>query len=230
MRNPECYVAPPGEDAILPWLSRSIEAARTAAAVLRLLDAAEVARVEEVLYDCVLEANTRVNDELLGKGQRPSRQLCQETFEIDARGNKVTWAMHLGREKHRVALECVQQKLDAELAENISLQPQYRYGRESKKLELLDPKQVEDWLREGLWDMLIGTLVPDVVLHASGDSKRVQDVYDLKFPCSSRNEPSWNRYPAGHPYQSLDQGEIYKEAFRLEQSPARVAPGYGVFR
>lgn len=146
----------------------------------------------------------------------------------DARGNKITWAMHLGREKHRVALECVEREL-GDLANNISLQPQYRYDRAARKLELLDPRQVEAWLREGLWDMLIGTFVPDVVVHASGDPLRIQDVFDFKFPCPASNAPEWYPYPPKHPYRESSQGDMYKEAFKVEE-PALVAPGYGIKR
>jgi hypothetical protein len=230
LRNPACYATSPGEDAILPWVSRAWEATRTAAAVLRLLEAAELKRVEEILYECALVASFKVNDALLGEGRHPTRKLCQEEFETDSRGNKVTWGMHLGREKHRVALECVQEKLGPELSENVSLQPQYRYSRKTKKLEPLDPAEVAAWLRDGLWDKLLGTLIPDVVVHASGDLSRVQDIFDFKFPCPAGNDPSWSRYSPDHPHHPLDQGAIYKEAFNLKQEPARVAPGYGVYR
>jgi hypothetical protein len=49
LRNPSCYIAPPGEDAILPWLARSLQAAQALVAVVRLLEAAELARVEQIL-------------------------------------------------------------------------------------------------------------------------------------------------------------------------------------
>lgn len=230
LRNPSCYMPAPGEDAIIPWLSRSLTAVRTAVAVVKVLDAAELARIEQVLYDCALEAQAQVNDRMFGKGNRPTQKQCQETFTTDTRGNPVTWAMHLGREKHRVALECVSKNLGAAFAEHVSLQPQYRYHRETGGLELLDPRQVEHWLRNGLWYMLLGTLIPDVVLHASGNPLRIQDVYDFKFPCAPNRGPSWNEYPENHPYQGLTQGDMYREALKPQREPARVAPGYGVLR
>jgi hypothetical protein len=112
LRNPACYAAQSPGDAIIPWVSRSLEAVRSTVAVLRLLEAAELARVEQVMQDCANEATTQVNDQLLGKGKRPTRERCQEVYATDARGNKITWAMHLGREKHRAALECVQRELE----------------------------------------------------------------------------------------------------------------------
>ncbi len=229
LRNPSCYMAPPGEDAILPWLSRSLQAAQTLAAVVRLLEAAEVARVEQVLKDCANEASAKVNEQWLGKDQRPTRQLCRETYETDARGNKVTWAMHLGREKHRVALECVQRELGQTLADHVSLQPQYRYYRATRELELLDPVQVTAWLRDGLYGMLLGTLIPDVVVHAAGNPLRAQAVFDFKFPCPSSNPATWNSFPENHPYYQLDQGQLYQEAFNLKEA-IRIAPGYGALR
>lgn len=191
----------------------------------RLLNAAELARVEQTMKDCANLANSEVDARLLGKGQRPTRKLCQETFETDKQGNKVTWAQHLGREKHQAAFECMQRELGAEFSDNLSLQPHYRYERATKKLDLLDPRQVEEWLRDGLFGLLLGTLMPDVVVHESGDPKRVQAVFDFKFPCPSDNGASWYRYPADHPYHKSTQGDIYREAFRVE--PKLISPGFG---
>jgi hypothetical protein len=225
LRNPSCYMPPPGEEALLPWLTRIVSAVRTTVAVARLLEAAELARIEQAMKDCANQANFEVDERLLGKGQRPTRKLCQETFETDGRGNKVTWAMHLGREKHQAAFECVQKELGEALSDHFSLQPHYRYDRVTKKLDLLDPKQVEEWLRDGLFGLLLGTLMPDVAIHAKGDPKRVQQVFDFKFPCPSDNGASWYRYPINHPYYKSSQGDIYKEAFNVE--PKLISPGFG---
>jgi hypothetical protein len=222
-------MAPVGEDAIIPWVSRSLEVAQTLSAVLRLLEAAEVARVEQVLKDCANEANSQVDEQWVGKDKRPTRQLCRQTYETDARGNPVTWAMHLGREKHRVALECVHRELGETLAKHVRLQPQYRYYRTPRELELLDPQQVAEWLRDGLYGMLLGTVIPDVVVHAAGNPLHVQAVFDFKFPCPSSNGPTWHNYPENHPYRDLDQGQVYKEAFNLEEA-IRIAPGLGALR
>jgi hypothetical protein len=170
-----------------------------------------------------------VNEQWLGKDRRPDRKLCQQLYETDARGNAVTWAMHLGREKHRVALECVHRELGADLAEHVSLQPHYRYYRLKRKLELLDPLQVAEWLRDGLYGLLLGTIIPDVVVHATGDPLRVQAVFDFKFPCPSSNPAKWNSFPEDHPYNDVDQGQLYMEAFNLKEV-TRIAPGYGGIR
>ncbi|WP_240486821.1 hypothetical protein [Hyalangium minutum] len=51
MRTPACYAPPSGETPILPWVARSIEAARAASALMKLLEAADLARVVQVLSD-----------------------------------------------------------------------------------------------------------------------------------------------------------------------------------
>jgi hypothetical protein len=200
-------------------------AARTAAAVMRLLDAADLARIEQVLKDCANQASRDVNERLLGKGQRPTRQLCEETYETKPGGNKVTWAMHLGREKHQAALECVQRELGEKFADNISVQPRFRYDKKTKRLERLDPREVDGWLRDGLFHKLLGTLIPDVVVHAAGELLRIQAVFDFKFPCPASNSPSWREYHPDHPFYPSNQGQIYEEAFNV--AAKRIAPGYG---
>jgi hypothetical protein len=193
--------------------------------VLRLLEAADLAKIEQVLNDCANLASHDVNERLLGKGQRPNRQLCLETFKMEPGGSRVTWAMHLGREKHQAALECVQRELAEQFSDNLSLQPPYRYNKETKELKVLDPRQVDEWLREGMFGQLLGVLIPDVVVHAAGKLSHIQAVFDFKFPCPASNSPSWHEYHKDHPYYPSNQGEIYKEAFKVTPKP--VAPGYG---
>ncbi|WP_232293592.1 hypothetical protein [Stigmatella aurantiaca] len=200
-------------------------AIKSASTVLRLLEAADLAMIEQTLNDCANQASHDVNEQLLGKGKRPTRQLCQETFKTESGGYKVTWAMHLGREKHRAALKCVQKELGEKFTDNLSLQPTYRYDRQAKKTELLDPKKVDEWLRNGLFGKLLGTLIPDIVVHAAGDLSRVQAVFDFKFPCPADNSPTWRQYHEDHPYYPSNQGEIYKEAFKV--TPKALSPGYG---
>jgi len=226
LRNPACYAPPPGESAILPWLSRVVDALRSTAAVLKLVEAADLAKIEQILADCANQASHDVDERLLGKGQRPTRELCQQTFKTEPGGNKVTWAMQLGREKHQAALECVQRDLPKALSENLSMQPTYRYNKQTKNLDLLDSKLVEEWLRNGWFQKLIGTLIPDIVVHAAGDLLKVQAVYDFKFPCPSHNRPSWHDYHQDHPYYPSNQREMYKEAFNVDPQPVR--PGFGV--
>jgi hypothetical protein len=194
----------------------------------RLLDAAQVARVEQVLADCANEASAEVNERLMG-GRRPTARECQEVVGQDERGRPVTRAMQLGTEKHRVALECVRARLGEEVPDHFSLEPRYQYDPRTGKTRLLSPQQVEEWLREGLLHHLLGTLVPDVVLHDAGNPLKVQAVYDFKFPCARDTPSDWTRYPPNHPHYKSNQGQLYERALG-GGSPARVLPGYGVVR
>jgi hypothetical protein len=225
VRIPACYAPPIGEAPILPWVSRSVHTASAASALLKLLEAADLARITQVLSDCANQASQDVDNRLLGQGQRPSRQLCQETFKREPGGRKVTWAMHLGQEKHKAAMECVQRELPKELRDHVSMQPTYRYDRKTKALELLDPKQVDAWLREGLFQKLLGTLIPDIVVHAAGDLLQSHAVFDFKFPCPKDNPPSWHKYHKDHPFNSATQQEMYREAFNVKVMSVR--PGFG---
>jgi hypothetical protein len=70
--------------------------------------------------------------------------------------------------------------------------------------------------------------VPDVVIH-TGDLLAVQAVYDFKFPCANDGaQPRWDSYPEEHPYEDVNQGQMYWEAFGVK--PARVAPRLGVIQ
>ena len=195
--------------------------------MLQLLDAAAVQRVEKLLVECAKKAESEVNERRLG-GRRPTRELCGEEVRKDSRGRSVTRAMELGKEKHDVALRCAQDALASSVPGQFSLEPHYQFERQSGKLRLLAREQVEAWLRDGLLDMLMGTLVPDVVLHASGDPLKIQSVYDFKFPCPGSKDPTWRRFPEGHPYHPASQADIYEEAFGA--SVSYVAPMYGVGR
>ena len=72
-----------------------------------------------------------------------------------------------------------------------------------------------------------GTLVPDVVIH-SGNPLEVLAIYDFKFPCPFSNDPTWNKYPEGHPYYGSTQGRMYREVFQV--GPHLVAPIWRVIR
>jgi hypothetical protein len=205
-----------------------VEAARAASALLKLLEAADIPRIEQVLSDCANQASKDVDDRLLGEGKRPSKQLCQETFKTEPGGRKVTWAMHLGQEKHKAAMECVQRELPKELWDHVSMQPTYRYDPKTKALELLDPQQVDAWLRDGLFHKLLGTLIPDVVIHAAGDLLNIQAVYDFKYPCPAGGNPKWHEYHPNHPFHPKNQQEMYDEAFKVEAMSVR--PGFGATR
>ena len=157
LRNPACYTTTPGEEAIIPWLLRFVDAARTAGTVMRLLETAEMARVEQVLTDCAREANSKVNDEdEVLKGQIPTAEQCREVVRQE-KGKDVTRAMDLGARKHAMALACVQRELGGLHPENFSVQPRYKYDPSEGRWRQLDPVIVAEWLRNGLESLLLGT-------------------------------------------------------------------------
>ncbi|KFE67171.1 putative lipoprotein [Hyalangium minutum] len=95
-------------------------------------------------------------------------------------------------------------------------------------MEPLNPNQVDAWLREGLFHKLLGTLIPDVVVHAAGDLLNIQAVFDFKFPCPKDKEASWHEYHPNHPFHPLNQQTVYEEAFKAEVMSVR--PAFGVTR
>jgi hypothetical protein len=102
--------------------------------------------------------------------------------------------MLLGREKHELALECIQQKLLEIRPKGFSLNQRYKENKATGRWEPLSEQQVKALLQAG-GEGLIGTLVPDIVIH-TGNPVEVLDVFDLKFPCPGSNEATWGRYPS----------------------------------
>ncbi|MCY1080806.1 hypothetical protein [Archangium lansingense] len=230
LRNPGCYTATPGDEAVIPWLSRTVDAARTAVAAAKVLDAAEVARIESILVGCAKDANFKVNEDEFGQGNRPTREQCNEVVRQE-NGKDVTRAMELGDKKHDLALACVQRELGKIFPENFTVQPRYKYDPQTSRWRMLDPKKVAEWIRDGLFDLLLGTLVPDVVIHESGNPDKVQRVYDYKFPClpDTKDKLRWRSYPKGHPHHPHNQGKKYKDALlNGERDPSFVSPQMGV--
>ena len=224
LRSAACSAAT-GEDAVLPWLARAASVARTTAAMLRLLSTAELQRVEALLVECAKAAHFQVNEQMFGPNKRPTREQCEEKVK-NPWNQDVKRAVELGRLKHEAALKCAQRELEKSLPGNYSLEPRYGYEPKTKQTRLISREQVEEWLQAGWQHLLLGTLVPDVVLHETGNPMKVQAVYDFKFPCHPSTDPSWHRYPPGHPYHGFTQGEIYKQVLKIED-PVFVSPNWG---
>ncbi|HVG59251.1 MAG TPA: hypothetical protein VNA24_11895 [Hyalangium sp.] len=187
-------------------------------------DKAQQNRIAEAILDCVKDADFTLNERSFGGN--PSREQCAEVLGRDTSGNPVTRAMLLGREKHSLALECVQQKLQEIRPKGFSLNQRYKENKATGRWEPLSEQQVQSLLRNG-GDGLIGTIVPDVVIH-TGNLAEVLDVFDLKFPCPGTNPARWHNYAKGTPHHPLNQGELYEKAFRI--NPARVAPRWDIQR
>jgi hypothetical protein len=228
LRNPACYKPPPGEEAIIPWLSHAESAARTASTVSMMLADADIKIIEGLLTRCAREADEKVNkedDEL--QGQDPTREQCRKVVRRE--GNReVTRAMELGARKHELALTCIRTALAEGFAEHVSVEPTYQKDSNTGLWRWVDPKQVEEWLQLGLKSMLWGALVPDIVIHAPGNPNQAQRVYDLKFPCPRDNDPSWGRYASGQPHHPKTQGEMYQEALRLDKNGVSISTPKGI--
>ncbi|RKG62304.1 hypothetical protein D7X30_03045 [Corallococcus sp. AB011P] len=226
LRNPAC-ASQVGQDAILPWLTRAAARAGQAAAVMRLWEAAEVARVEHVLVECAKRANFDVNERMLGPGRWATREICEERV-VDANGRETTRAVQLGNAKHEAALACVQEALGATDAGRFSLEPRYLRDAKTGRTRWLDPEEVARWLAAGQFFLLTGTIAPDVVLHALGNPLQIQRVYDFKFPCPVDSPAAWSPYPPGSPYAGRWQDEVYRDLLGNDLMLKTVSPNYGV--
>jgi hypothetical protein len=212
LRNPACYTQT-GDEAIIPWLSRTTSAARTttAAAAMMLKDA-DIKLVEQRLLQCAREANEKAHKEDKElQGREPDREYCQKVVRREGK-TEVTRAMELGARKHELALDCARSAFKELFARNIQVEPTYQKDPTTGLWRWLDPTLVKEWLEIGLKSYLWGSLVPDFVIHAPGNPNQIQRVYDFKFPCPSGKDPSWRRYDEDHPHFPKDQKRMYKDA------------------
>lgn len=207
LRNPACYVQS-GDEAVMPWLSPSVRVARTTVAVLRLLESAELARIEEILIQCAKEADFEVNEREYGPGQRPDDAECERVVRYE-NGNPVRRRVELGVMKHAVAFACVRGKLFPLFPDNISVEP--RYGLDPATRQYALTRRWPDSLR------------PDIVIHAAGNPNKVQCVFDYKFPCTAASK----RNPLASPdvRQQLERYEVLGNC-----PPAIITPQLGVSR
>ncbi len=207
LRNPACYLQS-GDEAVMPWLSSSVGAARSTVAVLRLLEAAELARVEELLLQCAKDADFEVNEREYGPGKRPDDAECEKVVRYED-DKPVRRRVELGVMKHQVAFACVRKKLARLFPDNVSVEP--RYG--------LDPATGR-YVLTSRWQ---GSLRPDIVIHSAGNPNKVQCVYDFKFPCTTASK----RDPLASPdvRQQLDRYEVLGDC-----PPAIITPQLGVTR
>ncbi|ATB28786.1 hypothetical protein [Melittangium boletus] len=229
LRTAACYTQTPGEEAILPWLSRTVEAARTTHAVMRLLDAAQLARIEELLVQCARRASDEVEraDEVL-RGRSPDAEECRRVVRRE-NGRDVTRAMDLGNKKHAAALPCIREELVKRFPDHVSLEPRYQRDPDTGSWIRLDPVQVAEWVQLGLTGRLWGSLAPDIVIHESGNPNKLQRVYDLKFPCPEDNQPRWGRYSPEQPHFPKNQGRAYRDALLGGQHHAHLISPRGVY-
>lgn len=226
LRNPACYTQT-GDEAIIPWATRAMDAARTTATAMELLKDADVTLVEQVLLQCVQDAELQVNNEEFGEGNSPTDEQCKEVVRRE-RGQDVTRAMDLGTRKHKVASDCIKDRLGERLLRNVTIEPRYKYDPASRRWRMLDPELVAKWIEDQLFDLLLGTLAPDIVIHETGNPNKVQRTYEFKFPClrSKIRDPGWRRAPG----QRKDQRDKYAHALGGEAKPVLISPQLGIQR
>jgi hypothetical protein len=190
------------------------------------LDSDLLERIDEALAECADMARA----EMILKhfeGRRPTRAECNEEIGKDSRGEPITRAMRLGVEQHRVALQCVEEKLRKLKPGGYSLSPRYRFDPATGKAEYLERETVQELLRQGRSAELRGTLEPDVVIH-EGAPHQVQAVRDFKFPCVNTDKQSkWREYSSGRADRIGNQEELYEQALKV--TPLRIQPHLGVY-
>lgn len=219
-QNPAYCAILTGKEAAVPATKGAAEIA-SIAATLRLLPVDMKTRVERELVECAERADFQVNIRRFA-GDQPSREQCQEVLPgWDPCGKKVTRAMQLGTEKHQLALQCIQERFNRLFPGRFSLEQRYRYDKQTRSTKLISREEARALRKQDCGEELKGTLVPDVVIH-SGNPLEALAIYDFKFPCPSTNQPSWTKYPEGHPHYPENQGDMYQQA--LGAAAFRVAP------
>ncbi|MCY1002334.1 hypothetical protein OWM54_34790 [Myxococcus sp. MISCRS1] len=184
-----------------------------------------VNELEERLVDCAIQAERQINNRFFG-GRPPTRNECLETVEVDACGKSVTRAMHLGQQKHVLALKCAREVLDSLWPAPFSIEQRYRYYPQAKILETIGRAEEARLLRQGCGQELWRTIKPDIVLHESHDLLKSALTLDFKFPCPNTNQAQWTRYGASSAYSGKRQDEIYTAA--LGGKTVIISPREGV--
>jgi len=176
--------------------------------VSRFLDEAQRGIVEDVLRECVREANTKVDDELFGKGRSLPDSECEKEPVVQNK-RAPTWSRHLGKLKHAAAFDCVQLRLAEKFPNNFSIEPRLRKDDLTGDVLLTDKRA--------------GSLRPDIVIHFTRNITRIQCIYDLKFPCGySVGRNPWSDDVVA---QMESYGELGGECL-----PALVTPQLGIVR
>lgn len=171
--NPACYTRVPGEEPLIPWASRIVEAGRTVLALKEFLAEADLRLIESILVECAKEADFQINEREYGPGRFPDDAECKRVVGYK-KGEEVTRAIELGEMKHAAAFDCVRSRLLPRFPDNISVEPRYAE----------DPVTLR-YVLTTVWER---SLKPDIVLHFAGDPNRVQCVYDFKFPCTAASK------------------------------------------
>lgn len=218
-QNPIYCALVSGEETGVPTAVKGGAEAASAAAIAHALSSKTKTDIEDALLECVEWAHEQVNLRHFG-GKSPTRAQCQEQVEQDPcdKTKRLTRAMQLGTEKHRLALQCTAKKLGALIPGRFSLEQRYRYDKQTGQRQLISREKARALCQQGCsGELLEGTIVPDVVIH-TGNPLEVLAVYDFKFPCPISNTPRWTQDAD----DNCHQGDAYFKA--LGVGPDIVAP------
>jgi hypothetical protein len=210
-----------------PSLSRAQRAALNIGAAAGAIDLAIDATLElpirKALSQCADEARSTVMLKHFGE-RGPTLEDCNQVVGVDRKGEPITRAMQLGNEQHEVALLCAQERLEELKPGGFSISPRYRIDPLTGRAQLIPREQVKALLNQGRSAELLGTIEPDIVIHA-GNPQQAQLTFDFKFPCVNGGQPPWRRYSAGHPYDGFSQKDVYRA---LGKRIFRVIPRWGI--
>ncbi|XXF77553.1 hypothetical protein P2318_31545 [Myxococcaceae bacterium GXIMD 01537] len=226
-RNPApCVVKPEPPLPAPPTVSAAASTA-TAVGALVLRDSKTLDDLERLLVECAAKADAEVNRRWFGD-RGPTRKECDDEVDVVADGcvEHIPGAIALGREKHAVAAACARKALE-EGGYVFSLEPRYRFYRESRILERVGREEEARLLAKGCTRELWRTIKPDVVLHSLTGRESPCRVFDFKFPCYPGRKPTWTLYKDPSAFAGASQGTIYSEA--LGCSALLVSP-LGVFQ
>jgi hypothetical protein len=179
-------------------------------AVLRH-DEEKAAELQERLVECARQAEQQVNFPLFGN-RPPTRAECGEELEVDGCVRPITRAMHLGQQKHALALACIRDVLAQLWPAPFSIEQRYRFYRHAQVLETISYEEEQRFIKQGCTKELWSSIKPDIVLHSDYNLLQAALTIDLKFPCPPSNPPQWTNYGRGSAYENLNQGEVYKKA------------------
>ncbi|WP_186001942.1 hypothetical protein [Corallococcus sp. Z5C101001] len=184
-----------------------------------------VDELEERLAACAVQAE-RLGNARFFRDRPPTRQECGEVVEHDACGNPITRAMHLGKQKHVLALQCAEEALKALWPAPFSIEQRYRYYPNARMVETVSRREEARLIADGCTDELRGTIKPDLVLHADRDLLKAALILDFKFPCPQTNVARWTEYGSNSAYANESQRVIYERA--LGGRAMLVSPRTGV--
>jgi len=191
---------------------RAVEAMEALLTLKEFLDAADVARVEEVLVKCAKEADSKINKQEYGEGKYPDDAECDRVVRHPVTKKATKQAIALGVMKHEAAFACVERELGDRFPDHLSREPRYGKTPSADGPSLTSRKQ--------------DSLVPDIVLHLVSNANKVQFVYDFYFPCKLANKSN----PRGTDDMVVRGKQEKYESLGGEKKTALVTPQLGISR